>query len=270
MKRSTLRHSLIVLISSVALIIIWQIGSVVLDLPIILPSPVDAFTRLMRLFGERGFRSDVGATLMRAVVTFLITLVVGVTLGLAAGSLSWVRSALRPVMVVIRTIPVMSIILLAFIWFKSGQVPIFSGFLMAFPLVFQNTVDGVLRVDRHLLEMAAVYRISPRQRLFHIAIPSVMPSILSGAKSALGMSWKVVIAAEVLTVPRFGIGSAMQYAQVRLETVEVIAWTLIAVLMSGLTDILFGLFTRVFVSRRHPGTWSGPTQDSRRVQRGDV
>lgn len=270
MKRSTLHHSLIVLISSVSLISIWQIAAVVLDLPILLPSPIDTFARALKLAGDSGFRAHVGATLLRAVITFLITLGVGVGMGLAAGTFGWMRSALRPIMVVIRTIPVMSIILLAFIWFRSGQVPVFSGFLMAFPLVFQNTVDGVLRVDKHLVEMALVYQVAPRQRLLHIAIPSVIPSILSGARSALGMSWKVVIAAEVLTVPRFGIGSAMQYSQVRLETVEVIAWTVIAVLMSGFTDIIFDLLARAFVSRRHPGMSHGAIRDVHGAQGGEA
>lgn len=268
MKRSTLRHSLIVLISTISLLIIWQIAAYLLDLPILLPSPLDAFTQVLRLAGDTGFRSNVGATLLRAVITFVITLVVGVSLGLAAGTLRWMRSALRPIMIVIRTVPVMSIILLAFIWFRSGQVPVFSGFLMAFPLVFQNTVDGVLLVDRQLLEMARVYQISARQRLLHIAIPSVVPSILSGARSALGMSWKVVIAAEVLTVPRFGIGAAMQYAQVRLETVEVIAWTVVAVVMSGLSDLLFDVLAGLFISRRHSGRISDAGPQIRTLPRG--
>jgi NitT/TauT family transport system permease protein len=53
------------------------------------------------------------------------------------------------------------------------------------------------------------------------------------------MVWKVVIAAEVLTVPRYGVGSRMQLAQVQLETDRVLSWTLVAVFLTAFGDLVF-------------------------------
>ena len=53
------------------------------------------------------------------------------------------------------------------------------------------------------------------------------------------MIWKVIIAAEVLTVPSFGVGSKMSLAQVNLETAQVISWTLIAIFLTAFSDLIF-------------------------------
>jgi NitT/TauT family transport system permease protein len=53
------------------------------------------------------------------------------------------------------------------------------------------------------------------------------------------MIWKVVIASEVLTVPRYGVGSRMQLAQVQLQTDVVLSWTLIAIALTALGDLFF-------------------------------
>ncbi len=66
------------------------------------------------------------------------------------------------------------------------------------------------------------------------------------------MTWKVVIAAEVLTVPRRGIGSGMQYAQINLETGEVMAWTAAAILLSGASTLVFNGLLRLMRVRRVP------------------
>ena len=58
------------------------------------------------------------------------------------------------------------------------------------------------------------------------------------------MIWKVIIASEVLTVPTFGVGSKMSLAQVNLETAQVISWTIIAILLTALSDLLFSIFLK--------------------------
>lgn len=147
----------------------------------------------------------------------------------------------------------MSVILLAFIWFSSGTVPVFAAFLMSFPILFENVFTGVMQTDKKLLEMGQLYRLSPFQQLYHITIPSLVPYLIAGARGTIGMTWKVVIAAEVLTVPRKGIGSGMQFSQINLETGEVMAWTVAAILLSAASQGIFKLLLAIVRKRRMPG-----------------
>lgn len=239
MPRSTWRTNTIIALSVLMLIGIWQVGAVTLDASVILPTPGETFSALLGLLRFRPLSVNVLATVGRAIRSFLIIFTVGSALGILAGYSRSVHAFLEPMLVICKATPVMSVILLAFIWFSSGTVPLFSAFLMGFPVMFVQVEQGVRQISPRLREMTILYGFSTRMRLFHLVIPSLAPSIITGAKASLSMVWKVVIAAEVLTVPRHGVGSRMQMAQVNLETAEVLAWTLIAIFLTALGDILF-------------------------------
>ncbi|NQT58245.1 MAG: ABC transporter permease subunit [Bacteroidetes bacterium] len=245
--------SIITIVSALILLIVWYAAARIINLPIILPTPLEAFKALIVYLGTESFWQAVGATSMRAVRSFLITLAAGTAAGLAAGWIPGVRAALSPLVTVVRTIPVMSVILLAFIWFSSGTVPVFAAFLMSFPILFENVFAGVVQTDKKLLEMGQLYRLNTSQQLYHITIPSLVPYLIAGARGTIGMTWKVVIAAEVLTVPRKGIGSGMQFSQINLETGEVMAWTVAAILLSAASQGIFKLMLAIVRRKRFPG-----------------
>ncbi len=233
------KRNLILLSSSLVLLLLWQLGASLLDSQILLPGLLPVFSTLLELIKQPPFTINVWYTVLRALQSFIIIVISATLLGLLAGRFSFVSLALKPFVTTLKAIPVMSVILLAFIWFSSGTVPLFSAFLMGFPVMYVQIEMGVLQIDSNLDEMCSLYDFPLPDRLFHFLIPSLVPSFLTGARTALSMVWKVVIAAEVLTVPRYGVGSRMQLSQIQLETDKVLSWTLIAILLTALGDILF-------------------------------
>lgn len=237
--RNNWRIPLISAISVLVLLLLWQGASALIDAQIILPGPGPVVKAFFALCSQPPFALNIGITVLRALESFLIIVAIGILLGILAGYYPSVEAALSPLLLVLKAVPVMSIILLAFIWFSSGTVPIFSAFLMAFPVMFTQMVYGVRSIDANLVSMADLYGFSQKNKLKHVIFPALTPHILTGSKQTLSMIWKVVIAAEVLTVPRYGVGSRMQLAQVHLDTAQVLAWTLIAVLLTALGDLCF-------------------------------
>lgn len=237
MKR--IRRNLILVGSSLLLLLLWQGGAIFLDSQILLPKVGPVFSALLTLAKHPPFSLNVWATVLRALESFFIIVITATALGLLAGRNPAFSLFLKPFVTVLKAIPVMSIILLAFIWFTSGTVPLFSAFLMGFPVMFVQIEQGVLQLDKNLEQMCDLYEFTPRMKIVHFVIPSLVPSFVTGAKTSLSMVWKVVIAAEVLTVPRFGVGSRMHLAQVQLQTDQVLSWTLMAILLTALGDLLF-------------------------------
>ena len=137
-------------------------------------------------------------------------------------------------------------------------MPLFSAFLMGFPVMYVQVESGWRSIDGNLIQMCDLYEIKGFDRLVHFTIPSLVPSLVTGARISLSMVWKVVIAAEVLTVPRYGVGSRMQLAQVQLQTDRVLSWTLIAILLTACGDLLFELIV-------HAGAAVKRTVDRRRA-----
>jgi len=120
--------------------------------------------------------------------------------------------------------------------------------LMGFPVMYVQVESGWRSIDTNLIQMCDLYQIDGKDRLIHFTIPSLVPSLVTGARISLSMVWKVIIAAEVLTVPRYGVGSRMQLAQVQLQTDRVLSWTLVAILLTAIGDLLFELL--VFAGAR--------------------
>lgn len=234
-----IKRNLVLLVSSLLLLLIWQAGSMLLDSQILLPGIPPVVHALRTLIAQPPFAHNILATALRALQSFLIIVFSATVVGVLAGRYDYVSIALRPFVTTVKAIPVMSIILLAFIWFSSGTVPLFSAFLMGFPVMYVQIEMGVRQLDHNLEEMCSLYDFRFSDKLVHFVIPSMTSWFIAGSRTALSMVWKVVIAAEVLTVPQYGVGARMQLAQVQLQTDLVLSWTLIAILLTAVGDLLF-------------------------------
>ena len=245
------RKFLISLFSIAVLLLIWQLASALTASQIILPSPLSVLSSLCAVVSSDGFAADVASTVLRALRSFVLITVCGAALGIAAGRSSDFETAMRVPVTLLKATPVMSVILLAYIWFRTGTVPVFASFLMAFPVMFVQTVQGVRNLDPGLEQMCSVYEIRRRKKLFNFTLPALVPCFITGSKQCLAMIWKVVIAAEVLTIPNAGVGRQLQLSQIRLDTGSVFAWTVIAVILTFAGDLLFDFLLRKTLSGRY-------------------
>ncbi len=129
-------------------------------------------------------------------------------------------------------------IVISIIWFGlSNWAPIFTTFMITLPVVASNLVEGVENVDRRLLEMGDVYRLSGRQKFTAIVVPSTLPYLVAGMKVGFGLALKVSVVAEIFGVTS-GIGYIMNYSREILATQMVFVWALVMILVMTATDTL--------------------------------
>lgn len=222
----------------------WQGTAWLIDNSLLLPGPLQVLVTLGELAGQGEFWLAVRGTFLRGLGAFLLAAAAGTAAGLAAGRSPLAGRLLAPWMAVVKSTPVLSIILLAIIWFKTPQVPLFVAFLVGFPIVAGNVREGVSQADGDLKEMLCLYGVSRGRRFLHLYLPAAMPYLLAGFSTALGITWKAVVAAEVLAMPARALGTGMNLARSQLETAEVFAWTAAAVLLSAVTEILLQILRR--------------------------
>jgi len=242
------KNLLITFAAFLLLFIVWKVLSVLMDSVIILPSPEQTISEAFRLMRTANFWHALAATLVRGFTGFALSFILGLVIGFPAGKYALFMQFIKPYILIIRSTPVLAIILIALIWFPADGVPVFVTVLMAFPVILQNVATGIQGTDIKLIEMAKVYRVGRRRLLFNLYLPSLLPYLRSGASSAMGLAWRVVIAAEILSQPLWGIGTGMQEARIRLETPRVFAWTLAALALSWLSDTAF---SRLFPQDSH-------------------
>ena len=244
------RTPLLFAVSFLALILLWQIAARLLGSSMLLPAPGESFVATAHLMADASFLQHVSATLWRALLAFVLASAGAGVFGIAAGSVPSLEVVLRPWILIVRSTPVISIILITLVLLRSDVVPSVVALLLTFPLVYATVVEGVHSVDPSLEEMSSLYRVPLGRRIRRLYVPTVAPFFLSGLHAALGLTFKVVAAAEVLSQPRYGVGSAMQEARILLNTAEVIAWTIILLVLSGLGEIAFRGLRRIATWRR--------------------
>lgn len=250
--KKALAKIVVIIISVLIFLLVWQIAAWSLDSQILLPGVNHVLVRLFELFSSKNFFNNIFSTVSRAFESFMIIIIFATILGTLAGKYEILSWFLTPILTVLKTTPVMSVILLAFIWFKTGTVPVFSAFLMGFPIMYMMMEGAVEHLEEEMNQMCYLYGFTNSQKLRFYIIPTLSKPFSLGAKQTLSMVWKVVVAAEVLTIPKFGVGAKMQFAQIQLETSEVLAWTLIAILLSAIGDFVFYLVedSIIFIVKR--------------------
>ncbi len=138
---------------------IWEIFALIINREIYLPSPFSTIKSLYELlFIKETYRTILYSS-YRTICGFLISCIFGITLGYFCGINEFMYDLFNPLISVMRTVPVMSIIIIALMWFKDTDVPIFVAFLMCFPLIWTNTVAGIKNTDIKILQMCKVYNI---------------------------------------------------------------------------------------------------------------
>lgn len=248
MKNAFSKTRIISFISVLILISLWKLASFIYHSELILPSPESTLIATFKLMVSANFIKIIGATILRGIIGFIVSFILGLSLGILAGVNRSFEAFLKPILVIIRSTPVISLILLALIWFKVDLVAVFIAFLTMFPFICTNVIDGIKDVDKDLIEMSRIYQVKKLKIIQEVYLPAISPFIFSGASSAMGIGWRAIIIGEVLSQPKFGIGTLMQSAQTYLIVNEVIAWTIIAVLISSLFELIIRKIEKLIIN----------------------
>ncbi len=211
----------------------------------VLPAPEAVLRGLAAIARSGELWTHAGASLYRIAVGFGSALGVAIGLGLAVFRWAAARVVVRDVVTVLNSTSVFVWIVVSLIWFGlTDMAPIFTTFMITLPVVAANVVEGVESVDRRLLEMGQVYRLSGGQKFRAIVIPSTVPHLVAGMKVGFGLALKVSVVAEIFGVTS-GIGYIMNYSREILATQMVFAWALVMVAIMLVTDkLLFEAMTR--------------------------
>jgi len=178
--------------------------------PNYLPSPSALWSHFLSL-ASNGYHGvplydHIAASLRRTLIGYLIALLAGVPVGLVMGYYSAMSDVLAPVFSFLRPIPPISFIPLAVLYLGIGETSkIVIIFVAAFLFVVLNTETGVRSVPQDLLRVGQNLGLSRAQLFRHVILPGALPSILTGARVALSISWALVVAAELLAA-QSGLG----------------------------------------------------------------
>lgn len=227
-------------------IIVWEALALSIDSKLIIASPLDVAKKLATMVTDIDVYKSLGFSLMRISLGFLTAFVLGSILAGLASKIAAIKTLLSPITTVIKSTPVASFIILAIIWFGSSNLSIFISFLMVFPVIYLNLLKGIESAKKELSEMADIFEMSVLRRIFYVLLPQMMPFVISACSVALGLCWKSGVAAEVIGISSGSIGERLYRAKLYFETADLLAWTVVIILIStGFEKIIMLLLRRL-------------------------
>ena len=237
------------IISIAIVLLVWQVVAMVIAQPLLIASPLQVIQRLGTIWMEDGFWSSIAYSFTRITGGFLLSFVFGIGLAVLAGKFHTIEVLLWPLILAVKTVPIVAIILICLIWMTSSQLTMFIVMLMILPIIYTNMLNGIKSSDKNMLQMADSFHLPFSKRLLFIYLPQIKPFLISACSVSLGTSWKAGIAAEVLSIPAGSIGEMMHDAKVYFLTTDLLTWTLIVVLVSLAFEKLFLKLLDLFFAR---------------------
>lgn len=236
-----------------AILVLWMIASSTgifgrIDrntAQLLLPMPATVAAELGEMLASGYLLSNIWVSMQRVLMGFCIAVAIGLPLGILMGVSETIRNCVYPVVRFFSPIPGVAWVPLAILWFGLGNnAAVFIIVMGSLSPIIVNTLQGVLGVDKKLYDVMHMMEANWWQIICRCIIPSIFPHIMSGFKLGLGFAWRVVIAAELVGVPR-GMGYVLSVGRSTGNTsVTLITIISLGVIMMLMEEVLFRIIEK--------------------------
>nr|AAB58888.1 putative ABC transporter subunit B [Methylorubrum extorquens AM1] len=215
------------LLSLAVLLVLWQGLSAYADTRT-LPAPSAVFAFMLREAQSGSLFFNVGVTLARVAVSFVIAMSLGVLLGIALGRSRLADRLLDTPLLVVLNTPALVITVLAYVWLGLTETAaIVAVALNKLPNVAVIMREGARGLDPGLEEMATTYRFDRRTWIAHVLLPQLQPFMVAAARSGISLAWKIVLVVELLGRTQTGSAFAINYYFTLFDVTAVIGYSLV-------------------------------------------
>ena len=206
-------------------------------------SPLLVWESMAKLIRSGDWVVHFTATVRRILYGFIVTLIIGTTLGVTMGLSEFGEKAFQDYVIIGLALPDLFAAVFAAMWFGiSDTTPMVAGALIAFPFTTQNVYEGVKDIDRGLIEMGSSFGVSRPRMIWRVVIKSVLPEWFAGARYGFAICWKVTTLTEVIAASS-GLGFMIQRELQTLSLTGVITWVLLFTIFILIVE--YGIFQQI-------------------------
>jgi ABC-type nitrate/sulfonate/bicarbonate transport system permease component len=236
---------------TIAFLAVWELAARAGPASALFPPPSRAIAEALTKLPPAAIADHVAVSLGRITAGFAAGAALGVAVAVAAGWYRTFGNFVRPVIELLRPIPPLAWIPMAIVWFGLGEASkVFVIFLGAFFPVLTNAYRGITAVDPTLVRAAQTMDVTGIALLWRVMLPAALPDIAVGLRVGWGLSFGVLVAAELIAADR-GMGFLIMNARQTAEVGVIIFGILLIGLATLATDWLLGLAVRRSVGRWH-------------------
>ncbi|HCC07622.1 MAG TPA: hypothetical protein DEP72_05625 [Clostridiales bacterium] len=243
MKRFIMQNNAIrIILITIFWLLIYQMLYMYIDNDIYIPSIQSILKEIVNIFTNKEQLIDIIFTVGRMIMGSTISIIAAIIIAVICASTTYIFDFVKPAMAILKTAPSIVLIIISLIWLDAEDLPVIICVAMCLPIMFSNIVYGILNIDKVHLDFVKVYNIKKKNVYSYLYISLLKPYFISGVNTIIGISFKVIIATEILALPKYGIGKRIYDSKLYLKTDEMLAWTVIVIVASLLIEKYFNKF----------------------------
>ena len=231
-------------------IAVWEIASLFIHDPVILPTVQATVTTLFHYinnpYPSEGVTlwQDALISLGRILAGFTLGTIIGVAIGATMASVRLIKDLIDPIIEVTRPLPPLAFIPLFIVWFGIGEASkVILIMVGVIPIMAIATVSALEAVPPELLEAGKVLGAGPGYNLLHVRVRAALPGIVTGMRIAMGVSWTSIVAVEMIAATS-GVGYVILQAGSYLVTSLVFTGIILISALGLFLDAILRLLLR--------------------------
>lgn len=251
MERSKLRELLTYCLGILLIGALVQAAGWVKNDRLVFPDVTEILRAFLRLLGEGETYRKIGVTLLHLLQALAAATALGVVIGVAEGLSDFIRALLKPLMILLRSIPMIVMVVIIMVLTHYDRVPLIASSLFLIPLISEAACEGCRSIDPALID---VYRLnsgfSPRV-LVSVYLPMMAGYLRQAYVNAVGMGLKLVISTEYLVQTKNSLGKAIHTSGYFNEYQDIYAYALVMIALALLIGALPALSARLRAALTH-------------------
>jgi sulfonate transport system permease protein len=236
------------LVLPVGLALLWELAvRMGLSDGRLVPPPSRIWATLVELSSTGELQRHVLVTVGRVAAGFAVGVAAGTILGAITGYSSLTRRLIDPTLQALRSIPSIAWVPLFILWlgiFESSKITLIA--VGVFFPVYLGVMGAVTSVDRKIVEVGRVFRLSGAQMVRRILLPAVLPAYVIALRQGLGLGWMFVVAAELLGASE-GLGYLLVDGQQLGKPAQIVAAIVVFAVIGKTTDWLLSVAAAPFL-----------------------
>lgn len=231
--------------------LIWYVIAITLNNALI-PTPKEVLGLYFSYYADPILYISIGWTLLRLLFSFLLSFVISFVLGVIASEFYYVKIILKPIVLVLKTIPTAAIILILIVLLKPFMALFIIVFLVMFPILYEAIINGYENIDKNVINSLKVDSSKHSLKaIFKIKVPLIFPYIILGIFQTIGLGMKVSLMAEVLVGNNkvLGLGILIRQAYNFAYVDQILAYSIHAIILIALVDIIIYIIKKNFKNK---------------------
>jgi NitT/TauT family transport system permease protein len=230
--------------SILSLVFIWYLIYIIIDHPLLIPPISKVIETFFKMLIESSFLNALWHTAFRLIISLLISSVCGISLGYLSAKNKTLELILSPHVTILKTIPVISVIIIMYILVGYQIAPFIITFFMIFPIFYQATYQGIKAINQDLLD---VYHLEMENRYLEIKyvyLQNIKDFLILASYQSFGLGFKVLVTSEFITQTQNSIGRLLYQAKVNLAYDYVFAITILLIIITVIVEMFMSSFKK--------------------------